>query len=69
MKKQVNNANGTGEIEIRRARDYEPQKPRKVKDTNRSDEDDPKRNDKLVNIVFNEGQYYLYDPRNVEINS
>ena len=40
-----------------------------MKDSTRSDEDDPKRNDKLVNIVFNEGQYYLYDPRNVDINS
>ena len=31
-----------------------------------SDDEDSIRNDKLVNIVYNDGLYYIYEPGNVE---
>lgn len=32
------------------------------------DQEDSKINDKLVNVVYNEGQYYLFEPENVDMN-
>jgi len=65
VKKQLTTKGNHTEIEVVRARDYIPQKARTVRSSS-SDEEDSKRNDKLVNIVHTDGKYYIFEPRNVE---
>lgn len=55
-----------GNIEVVRASKYVKQPPKKIEDASASQQMEDtmtfKRNDKLVNVVYNEGQYHLYEP-------
>jgi hypothetical protein len=57
-----------GDIEVLPASRYIPH-PKKAPGEEISEEEEAKKNDKLINIVYNDGQYFLYEPRNVESNS
>ena len=50
-----------GNIDFKRASVYVPKAPKKDKEKEEeSPEEEAKRNDKLVNVLYNEGTYYLY---------
>lgn len=55
-----------GNIEVVRASNYVRQPPKKFEDPSASQQMEDtltfKRNDKLVNVIHNEGQYHLYEP-------
>lgn len=52
-----------GDIEIRRPSKYIPHPKKPTEELlNRNEEEENVRNDKMINIVYNDGQYFLYEP-------
>lgn len=55
---------GQSNVVVKKASMYQEKKSKKVDD----DESPKDKCDKLINVIYNEGEYYLYEGKNKEAN-